>query len=289
LRRSSPTCTSEEAATAVKAGRRCEAYSPTQFPEVVQVRRGRGAKSELICTGTVIAADWVITAAHCVLGDRATAAAASASNTSRYSVLAPFAYVLSNEYSHSKTDQERDVSRQYAMPSYSGAPRYEDDVALFKLSRPFPARALQPATLVEPTQISSKITLSGYGISNAEGGSVGYLNVSWPEEAAADDGRRVTFIPSSGTAFCTGDSGGPVFSGRYRGCRAIGPGGEPRPRWLEAVISSFSYRGIITPALSMFQQAKVCMDADLMIAQSLANAKVKHWICTVTENQAQGC
>jgi hypothetical protein len=143
-------------------------------------------------------------------------------------------------------------------------------------------------TLARADQISARTTLAGYGISNAEGGSVGYLNVNWPADVS-NDGHRMSFVPKDGTAFCKGDSGGPMFAGLYRGCKATDAGGEPRPRMLQAVVSSYSYKGVITPALSYLQQANTCIDSDRMIAQSVVDPKVRSWICTVTANQAQGC
>jgi hypothetical protein len=174
------------------------------------------------------------------------------------------------------------------MPSYSGTPNYEDDVALLELARPFPTRAVQPAILARADQISTKGTMAGYGVSDAEGGSIGYLNITWPTDVS-DEGHRITFVPKDGSAFCTGDSGGPMFAGRYRGCKTTDRGGEPRPRLLQAEVSSFSYNGIITPALSAFQQANICRSADLMIAQSLVDPRIRTWICAVTGNNAQGC
>ena len=273
-------------------GRRCEDYSPTQFPEVVQILTVEGHTDTLKCTGTVIADDWVVTSAHCLIGNRA-ATSNEKSNCSEdkatpISVLAPFAYVLSSEYTHSASDQLRNISRQCILPSYSGAPRFDDDLALLQLARPFPERAVQPATIVSGAEVSKITTMAGYGVSDAEDGSLGYLNVNWPT-VANDDGDVISLTPTDGTAFCSGDSGGPMFAGRYRGCKVSDAAGEPRPRLLQAVASRFSYKGVIKPVISTFEQAKICMAADKMILVSVANPHVKGWICAVTANKAQGC
>jgi Trypsin len=54
-------------------GRRCERYSYSQFPEVVKITITNSDQSWDLCSGTMIAGDWAITAAHCFIGQQATA------------------------------------------------------------------------------------------------------------------------------------------------------------------------------------------------------------------------
>ena len=270
--------------------RRCEQYSPSQFSEVVSIYRADTAvhTAEQICSGTVIAPNWVVAAAHCVVGTvgaaelAGTAGADQVISDAALRVGAPWALLAQEE------DRVRRVQRAIVYRGYAGEPDFQGDLALLELDRPFPEFAVQPAVLVPEGGAAALSTGAGYGVSNADGGTVNQFNVFWPLPLAIGS-HTLTFTPTDGSAFCKGDSGGPIFAGRYRGCRPNQAGGEPRPRVLQGVISAFNFDGRTTPAVSAMEWASVCMRADLMIATSLAAGEHRTWVCSITDRKVGGC
>lgn len=291
LQSKSPTCQGPAV-----PGRRCEVFSPSQFPEVVAITIHR-IDGQFLCTGTVIAANWVVTAAHCFLGSAATDSATDLTlippSPRSVTVKAANALMLA------EADRVRAASRVVVYRKYGGRgskPPYSDDLALIELAQPFPATAVQPAGLV--SEFDPAATLAGYGLSNADGGTNERFNVTWPVPLNRADGQ-FSFNPSEGdshrSAFCQGDSGGPAFARRNRGCKNTDknpdPKAEQRPRRIEGIISfDDPAPGQPQNADNEFMRgALICVNARNMVMQDITLDERREWICTTTSKQAQGC
>jgi hypothetical protein len=294
LRTRATSCTRDQPA----AGRRCEAYSPSQFTEVVLITKpdpGGSGKTE-ICSGTLIAADWALSAAHCFLGDTpATARVAVAGQDYVYAPGGPTTDIVTaiNAVGLSSADRRRSLVRAIVHRAYSGStssPPYQNDLALIQFAPPYPLEYVQPAILARPLTFSSATTLAGYGYSNADGGTLGLFNVTWPVPMTPS-ASALGFRPADGSAFCQGDSGGPVFAGRYRGCRTTDPAGEPRPRLIQGVISYNAFPAVAmadaTLARQWAQACKAGTTSDVM--QSIVDQDRHNWICSTSGERAGGC
>jgi hypothetical protein len=293
LRQKASSCTIEPA----HLGRRCERYDKTQFSEVVAITIPRNNNVPSLCTGTLIAKDWVLSAAHCFIGDQRAEDFPSTELTPmgdmRPVVQAPNTNLA-------PTEKLRAVRRVLVHPHYSGyRPTevteipYRNDIAVVQLEREYPDN-VAPAELAEVDSVNRETTIAGVGYSNADGGTFGDFQLTWPSplEVVGDELKFPTKDQfGNRSTFCQGDSGGPLFSGRVRGCQPTDPVPERRPRLLEGTISYIQRQGkppehAISDAAS---QAETCRTAEYDVLQNITTQERRNWICEATGWEAQGC
>jgi secreted trypsin-like serine protease len=184
-----------------------EATRETGAAHAVRLVGSRGTS----CTGTAVARDLVLTAAHCVL---------------------PGADYKLVEYDASHRPRLRDVARIVPHPQFSLATllahRATADVALLKLAAPLPA-ALSPAPLAMETRINvgEPFVVAGFGVTiRGDGKSGGTLRAATLVSTGHPGSLQLRLVDpttrglTAGLGACTADSGAPAFT-RHRGALEI--------------------------------------------------------------------
>ncbi|MFD1985416.1 trypsin-like serine protease [Mesorhizobium newzealandense] len=263
-------------------------FSARQFPEVVklEILQPDRPTAEL-CTGTIVGADWVLTAAHCITSKKS---AEGANNALNRPIGGDFVFdpaseehaikVIAQNSALNDVDKVRYGDRAIVHRLYDVDPSSSShDIALVHLPQPFDPKEFPGATL--STEFDAYATLAGYGISNTAA-PIGKFYVTMPPPLI-QDGEHLTFVPTDyNGAFCQGDSGGPVYVGTNRGCQPTDLIPEGRPRRVEGVIS-------YNVETSEDTMASSCVAATNMASQNVTAKETRDWICETSGSEINGC
>lgn len=161
-----------------------------------------------LCTGAAIAKNVILTAAHCIAGNKQTSAVIFYPSRSCESGF--------NKHKYTQAVKELIVHEDY--DANAPADKMKGDIALVVLEKDIPEgyvihQIANPAKMVSGTDIY----LYGYGrISGKPDSRLGsgmLRKTSLPREAfkISTENKKVQIDQSSGTGMCQGDSGGPSF------------------------------------------------------------------------------
>lgn len=223
----------------------------------------RNGHTAFTCTGTVVAADVVLTAAHCV-----------EEKTGRITEASGYTVVTGNVSVTATSRQESRVSRVVVYPDFD-RPDLSDDAALLILSTPTTAPAI---TLASSPSDSARLTprtgalIAGWG-DTSPGQTRASERLSWArtkvQPASYCESNAERFYKSSEictidppdyrTGICSGDSGGPLLTPNTSGSSDI-----------ELGVASHIYGECSTRRPSVFTRA------------DLIAPWVKQWIAAVT-------
>jgi MYXO-CTERM domain-containing protein len=176
------------------------------YPTTVAISNGG------LCTGTLIAPDLVLTAAHCIL-PQLLGANSQEQVTSQTQII----FDADNVFGGSGT--ARRVVATIPHPDFSMNSLGDNDIGLIRLQTPMTDRAPTPINRVhDDAMVGISVTQVGYGATEVGGQGAGRLFALASKKTTscsgfgASDAKLLCFSQTDGQGKCQGDSGGPSFA-----------------------------------------------------------------------------
>ena len=286
-----------EMACLSEGGPNCPAFDPSRFSAIAEVSFGSDGS---VCTGTMIARGWIITAAHCFLGPGLTSPALTTRKALEQggggSKFGAFQSLNVSRFVDERAGAvnfvafpgfpTRPIQAVITHPDYS--PIGNDlpqtgslnDIALVQyessliLDEKIASSGSRPLAIPK-LSYSGAVTILGYGQTEASATAAPLVNLTWPEADVRAGNGRLTITKPTIRTFCQGDSGGPAISGLVRGCPT-----ETSPMTLAGVIS---YHG------GDARDARGCMTSQVSDFTDVGSPSIRNFICGVVGNAVEGC
>jgi len=174
--------------------------SPMDYPSVVALEDTPG---DWFCTGTLIASDWVLTAAHCVADGPATGLHVRFDDPDVNDAAGGLVVAVSEVHSHPDFDWDA----------------WDNDIALVRLATPVTDRAPTPIHR-DQTPAATAVIDVGYGVADNNDGGGGLLrsvdkvtaDCAGANDPTVSGDVLICMDASDGRGSCFGDSGGPTFA-----------------------------------------------------------------------------
>lgn len=209
-----------------------------QFPEVALIYNRASGR---VCTGTLIAADAVVTAAHCVVGAGSGLAGAASNAAGPDAIEAYFDTIDMRRPGSAAVTRALAIHPQFV--DTATTPQF--DVALIELQTPLADRRTA-AILFEQAAVGETYLQVGFGRTDpAKQASYGTLHFYAEASTSCtpyqlSEQSFICFREDDGDGVCDGDSGGPIFReeggkhalvgtvafGRGDSCRELGVGAQ---------------------------------------------------------------
>ena len=197
--------------------------APGEWPFVVLIFRvlDREQESFASCTGTLVAPDWILTAAHCLVGEDGSVANPS----DVFVVVGHDLIAINNSVQQGDTTSVRQATQVVPHPQYSTLILGRNDIGLIQLDQPFPITPIKILTPAEEAQYApSGTTAVAVGWGQTENGEHPTIlqQVNVPLLSLTECRRRLRpfGLGQPDGTFCagtaaegarSGDSGGPLL------------------------------------------------------------------------------